>query len=245
MRCFVVALVLTIAGRVRAQTCDESCRTQARQLFEQGVESLETNADRAAELLRQSLELLPTPPTAYNLAQALQRADRPADAAKLLERLLTNQFGSLSDEERAATLFARDALRRRIATLRISLDGPDEAEARLDDVLIGVASSLEPTSFVLNPVAGTLELRTDGYRVHRQRVPLRPGETLVLHVAMQELELTTVAERPAPKRRRTGLWVGLGTVALVALAVGLGFALADRGSSDPTWGRARVGLTFD
>src|SRR5262245_35084835 len=85
-------LLFTVVSLVGCSMSDEQMKqspmNEAEQLYRQGTELLETDPDKAIELLTKSLKLNPdSPPALYNRAVAFARAGRDMEAVGDIARL--------------------------------------------------------------------------------------------------------------------------------------------------------------
>lgn len=151
-----VVLALFVAanagGRALAQAGDDAERTAAaRALFEQGMRAVDARDwETAADRLRRSLELRPSPVVGYNLALALAELGRLVEASEHL-RAVQRDSPQGSDAHRLATQRLAEVLPR-LGRLRIDVTGARRGvEVRLDgspvpDAVIGVPQPADPGS---------------------------------------------------------------------------------------------------
>jgi tetratricopeptide (TPR) repeat protein len=102
---------------------------RARELFAQGMQAYQANDfERAATLLTQVDEVLPSPEVAYNIAYCYQRMSEPERAVRYYRRYL--ETGSPTPAERAdveARIAAMEALRVRQRELTMALPPSEDA----------------------------------------------------------------------------------------------------------------------
>lgn len=102
---------------------------RARELFAQGMQAYQANDfERAASLLTQVDEVLPSPEIAYNIAYCYQRMSEPERAVRYYRRYL--ETGSPTPAERAdveARIAAMEALRVRQRELTMALPPTEDA----------------------------------------------------------------------------------------------------------------------
>jgi hypothetical protein len=132
----------------------EGNTSSARRLFKEGV----TEADRsrwpqAAELVRQSLSLRPSPVTTYNLASAYSRLGRIVEASELLQSVIWDREASPTVRDVAKALL--DSLMPQIGWLTIRVEGDPSAVALTLDSRpvtlqrVGIALPMDPGRHVL------------------------------------------------------------------------------------------------
>jgi hypothetical protein len=180
-RLSLVVLLVVGASVARAQP------NVAFELFQQGMQAMERNRfDEAVELLRASLESSARPPTAFNLALALRATGRLADASQYLERLLEGRYGDVPDSgvdearELLATIVAD------MAELRIDIDGPDDAQLRVDGALVAPAE--DGVVMRLDPGRHVVVLSASEHRTVERDVRLARGERARFTLRLERVE---------------------------------------------------------
>lgn len=123
---------------------------RARSLFERAVVLLrEGRAAEGRDLLRESLAILPTVATRYNLAVALRRTGEVTEARFLLRRLREE---GLDENQRARIDEQLQLIAAQVATLEISVEGAQErAEIEVDGISVGEAGNHTPFRIDVDP----------------------------------------------------------------------------------------------
>jgi hypothetical protein len=153
----------------------------ARRAFEQAMESMDAGLfDVAVERFRESIALEPRASTAFNLALALRGAGRVRDALDVIEGLRGGRYGALAGAQRRDVETRRREIEGDLATLRIRLDGPRDAELRIDGTLVErdpasvtLAHRVDPGAHVITASA------TDHQTAEREVTAPRGGEVEV------------------------------------------------------------------
>jgi hypothetical protein len=238
-----------LVAPAEAQQEQDSVEEQARRLFAEGVAL--ARSERWAEALsafRRSGELVPRASTSYNIANALFRVDRPADALDELDRHAANPDVQRTEE----ALKREEALRARllgaVSEVRLTIS-PADATLFVD----GRASSLEGAERVLrlNPGVHSLRIFHANYMTTLRELQLDRGShesyTVILQsgvppgpVESAALTITPANADSAPDDRkpfvkRPGFWVMIGAIVVVGAGVGVAVALT-RKSDDPQCG---------
>lgn len=212
---------------------------QARRLFEEGLALAESQ--RWAEALaafRHSAELVPRASTSFNIANALYRLDRPADALAELDRYrgmpeVQHDYVALR-REAALRALVEDA----VAEVRLAIT-PSAAEVSVDGRL-STATGFE-RRLHLNPGTHSIRIAHDGYidalrALHVERgsreaftIALRPepprfsGSLAVLPPTSSASDAAADDRRPFVKR--PGFWVMIGAIVVVGVGAGVAVAL--------------------
>lgn len=212
---------------------------RARSLFEEGLALAESQ--RWAEALsafRRSAELVPRASTSFNIANALYRLDRPADALVELDR-----HGAMPEVQRDYAALRREAALRElvktaVAEVRLAIT-PSAAEAFVDGRL-SKATGFERLLH-LNPGTHSIRITHDGYvatlrELHVERgsrgaltIALRPhtppssGSLAIIPPTSSAPEAATDDRKPFVKR--PGFWVMIGAIAVVGIGAGVAVAL--------------------
>lgn len=252
----VISFAVVIAGAPspsRAQAVDR--QAAARALFEEGVAHADAGRwNDAADRFSRAHSLRPTPEIAYNLSTALARVGHLVSAAELLRQVIDDPQATA--RVRAAAEARLAEVDRRLCHVTVHVEGAGPARVWLDGrpldaAAIGVAVAVDPGTHVL-------EVRTGARTASSRTVTLSDGkrETIVLEAPAPDLQAVrpppvlaapAVAPRAAdvvaaPPARSDGdafwrkgwFW---GTVAAVAVTVGVGALLASRsGQGDPVGG---------
>jgi hypothetical protein len=244
--CFAATLALAlspawtpVASTATAQEDKAGDPQQARRLFEEGVALAESQ--RWAEALsafRRSAELVPRASTSFNIANALYRLDRPADALVELDR-----YGELPEVQRDYAALRREAALRAlvedaVAEVRLAIT-PSAAEVFVDGRL-STATGFERLIH-LNPGTHSIRIAQDGYvatlrALHvgrgsreaftialRPRTPPSSGSLAVLPPTSSASEAAADDRKPFVKR--PGFWVMIGAIVVVGVGAGVAVAL--------------------
>lgn len=180
-RVSLIVLLVIGASAARAQP------NVAFELFQQGMAAMERNRfDEAVELLRASLESSARPPTAFNLALALRATGRLADASQVLERLLEGRYGDVAESgaDEARELLVTIAAD--MAELRVDVDGPDDAQLRVDGGLVALAEA--GVVLRLDPGRHVVVLSASEHRTVERDVRLARGERARLTLRLERIE---------------------------------------------------------
>ena len=249
----LLVLVMTLgavilgAGSARAQSTDPATTAAARSLFERGAAAADAGDHAtAADLLRRSLALRPSPVVAFNLAQALTELGHLVEASELLvqvEREATN------DALRTAAEALRAQVAPRLAHVTVLVAPADtDATVQLDGAELPAALRGTPTPVDPGPHVA-LALR-EGEEVARAEVTVaeaESGELALVVPAPAPVEIVPEIVEPeiiAPPIVTPGetdqggddtvlivVLVSVGVVAVAGLAVGLGVGLGSQGAS--------------
>ncbi len=160
----------------------------ARALFDQGRTALTTGRfAEARDLFRRSLERVPKPGSAFNLAVALRGTGEATAAVATLDQLLSGAYGPLDKSQRSEAEALRTQARADVATLRIRITSAAPATVRVD----GRATEL-PADGALSVDAGThvVEASAPGHRTAEARVDVVRGATAELRLALTPLAVT-------------------------------------------------------
>jgi len=212
---------------------------RARRLFEKGL-SLSQSA-RWAEALsafRRSAELVPRGSTSYNIANALYRLGRPADALLELDRhaAMPEVQADEAAMEREAVL--RTLLFEWVAEVRLTVT-PADAMVFVD----GGVSSLSGAERLLrlNPGTHSIRIVHEGYMSSLREIRVERGSRESYAIAlepvtpqpMESLKVIpagrTVTESASDDRKpfvkRPGFWVMIGAIVVVGVGTGVAVAL--------------------
>lgn len=225
---FAICLLLAAPG---SETVDQA---RAKRLFDAGLSAINSSDfAQARTQLRQSLELFPALPTAYNLAIAERSLGDYLTASSLLQEILAGTYGELRGKERqTASRWLRDN-EAKIAELVILCEEP-VLEIRIDD------RPVAGTRHRLNPGRVQVAVSTALGRFE-QRLSLAPGEARELVIDFAAIETPTASETERPgvieepnpiiKAESGATWWWLGAAA-VAVAAGITTFVLVRGDSD-------------
>lgn len=216
---------LAMGARVHAQAVTgERAQREARETFERGMQELQAGRYRDATLsFERSFELAPRLPTAFNWALALRGMGRALEAERLYQRVLDGDLGTLRAQDRAAVTELLAEVRAGIAELRMTIEGPEELEVRLDGIVLASRPGVhvvrvDPGERVI--VVSARDHETLERRVQASGAPLeltvtlreahdaRPG-TLVLRSNDTEARFTVLAEgEEEPRATGPSPWSG-------------------------------------
>lgn len=200
MRWFLVAVVvvsLPVVGQARAQE-EPSARavTLAREQFRLGLDAVRAGDwESARAAFQRSLDLAPRPVTVLNLAGALAQTGRLVEAAELYRRYLREAEAD-ETRQRADATRALEALERRVARLRVHVEGSAAEDAVLLDGEVLPPAALE-VEMPVDPGRRVLALRRGGEIIAERAVTLRDGRT-------QEVTLRAPAPRGDTAPRAVG-----------------------------------------
>lgn len=163
--------------------------SSAKALFLEGLEH--SRAGRAAEAVlafERSRALSERPSVLQNLAFALDRVGRYADALDVIDRFFALTDGDTRASGRAELAALRDALKQRVLVLRLTLD-PDDADLQVD----GVSRARKPGArdtymLVLDPGKHVLRVSRQGYADHEWQLVAAPGASLTDRVVLARVE---------------------------------------------------------
>lgn len=214
--------VLSAAVTAQAQSpASADLKDAAQEAFLRGVASLEEGRYvDARTAFQQSLELLPAPSTAFNLAVTYRETGEPTRAITLFDALLAGGYGEVADDWKRAVEQERATAVSQLATVQLTVEGPPESalEIRLD----GDATRQMPIK--ANPGFRILAASAPGYQEKAETLDLAPGAAVELQWSLEpgEAEDSSVWESP---------WLYVGAAAVVAGTV-VGIVLAMPGDPD-------------
>jgi hypothetical protein len=229
----------TAAAQPAAVPSDGSREQQARRLFEEGLSLAQS--ERWAEALlafQRSAELVPRASTSYNIANALYRLNRPADAWVELDRHAAMPEVQSDDAalEREAAL--RVLIYEAVAEVRLTVT-PSDAKVFID----GRGSSLEGSERLLrlNPGTHSIRVTHESYTTSLRELQLERGSresyavTLELAAppASESMKVVPAGDELAgaarddrkPFVKRPGFWVMIGAIVVVGVGTGVAVAL--------------------
>ena len=224
---------------VQAQEGDARDQATARRLFERGLSLAQSQ--RWAEALaafRRSADLVPRASTSYNIANALYRLDRPADALVELDR-----YGAMAEVQADPRALQREAglralLNEAVAKVRFAIT-PSDATLFID----GQVSSMSGFERLvrLNPGTHSLRVVREGYASAMREFRAERGSREYYSVALDRtappaseplaivLPGGSAAESAQDDRKpfvkRPGFWVMIGAIVVVGVGVGVAVAL--------------------
>jgi len=249
--CFVVTLSLAwspdwaaIGSTATAQQDTAGDTQRARSLFERGLALAESQ--RWAEALsafRRSAELVPRASTSFNIANALYRLDRPADALLELDRhsAMPEVQGDYAALRREDAL--RDLVENAVAEVRLAIT-PSAAKVFVDGRL-SKATGFERLLY-LNPGMHSMRITHDGYVSALRELQVERGGRGALTIALRPhtppasaslalIPPTSIPPTPSapeaatddrkPFVKRPGFWVMIGAIAVVGIGAGVAVAL--------------------
>lgn len=168
-----VAATPSVQGQTREQT------REARNLFEEAERAQEAGRyAEARDLYRRSLEVVPRPGSAFNLAVCLRGTGEILQSVQTFDALLGDEYGPLEAAQRSEVTRLRQEANAEVARLRIEASGADAIEIRVDGVRVEEISDGQ-----------TIEWRVN------------PGEHVVTATALQRVD---VEERLTVERGGTG-----------------------------------------
>ncbi len=239
----LAAWIFTAWALAAAPAAAQPTAERADALFAEGLQLADRGYHtRAAARFRESLEAHPSDRARYHLARALAARGRVAEAAALLRRVVLGDAPDLLVRDAAAELLRR--VERRVATLRVTVEGPldgrllllNEEPLDLDRARAGVPVDpgrhvvvvVERTGVVL--ARRTVRLRRGGEADVRLEPPPSPSA-----VALAAGGREPVAVDEAPVTSRWWFWGGIGAAAVAAAVTGIVLA-ASSGRPEPAPG---------
>jgi hypothetical protein len=170
----------------------EAQAPEARERFDAGMEALDAGRFRdAATAFERSFELEPRLPTAFNWALALRGLGEALAAERLYQRLIDGDLGTLRARDRSAVEALLVEVRATIGELRLTIEGPDVVEARLDATSIANA----PGDHVLrvDPGEHTIVVSALDHESVERRFTTVPGGAVEVAIVLRP----SVDERPS------------------------------------------------
>jgi hypothetical protein len=177
------------AQEARTDTRSDA-RTEARALFER-ADALLTHGRfaEAHELLRRSFEVLPTAPTAFNLAVAARGIGRSVEAVAWLDRLARAELGALDEARLAEVRALRVEVEREIATLSLEACGGEATTVRLDGDAWERFDGCRTFERALDAGTYVLEVSSPRHVAARRRIFVARGERV--HLALRLAPIPT------------------------------------------------------
>ena len=247
VRALYFALALSMAccstwlpGLSTASAQAETGRVErARRLFDDGLTLAKYGRwSEALSAFRRSAELVPRASTSYNIAHALYRLDRPADALEELDR-----YDDLPEVRGGGTAWERgDALRRlledAVAEVRLAIT-PATSKVFVDGQL---SSATGPQRTLrLNPGTHSIRITHETYASSSREWQLARGSRETHMIALQPqiaagpsaIAITSVSnsitDAPQDDRKpfvkRPAFWVMIGAIVVVGVGAGVAVAL--------------------
>ena len=255
VRLLHVAVVLSLAccaawaPAVSTASAQDGTATpeHARRLFQQGVKLAQS--ERWAEALsafRRSSELVPRASTSYNIANALYRLDRPADALAELDHY--DEMPEVSDDYAALGRGAalRELLDDAVAEVRLAIT-PASAQVFVDG-RHSAATGFE-RRLLLNPGTHSIRITHESYESHLRELRVERGSREAYTIALQPQTPPAPAVIPIapsgistaddaeddrkPFVKRPGFWVMIGVIAAVGVGAGVAVALLRKDDPPP------------
>jgi hypothetical protein len=176
---------------------------EARRLFERGKAAMsEGRFAEARDMLQRSLDLVPRPSAAFNLAVAYRGMGKPKEAHDVLTRLLAGQFGSVPPDKRAEAEQLKAEAQKDVAELRIVVRGATEADVRVEGASAGHVRDGQPLLVDVNPgehlVTATAKLRTPAERSVVVAAGGRANVTLTLELSREASRATLLVTSKDP-----------------------------------------------
>ncbi len=238
-----------LLGHASVVAADDE-QEEARALFDQAMEA--RTADdmaRAEELLERSLELAPSAPTAFNLAEVQMRLGRACAAADLYAALLSDDFGKLDPARTRDVRRRRGSALRRTARLTIRLSGAASAALTVDAAEATELRRTNPTVLCADVGAHRVSASADGFATAEERVTVDAGEDAEVELALTAIAaaVTTHDEVDDTDGGISPIWWVVAGVLVVGAAVAITAALVLTSGPDqvvdPVWGN-KMALHF-
>ncbi|MEM9072599.1 MAG: hypothetical protein AAGE52_29090 [Myxococcota bacterium] len=177
----VLLSLALLAGLVPASAQGQSSRRSAQELFERGVQAMNTaRFAEARDLFRRSLALYPNAGTAFNLAVALDRTGDFVDSVDLFGALLEDAYGGLrGPQEREVRRLRREA-QRHVAVVHLERPPIEGLEIRVDGELRDVES------LRVNPGEHVILATAPRYETFEETLTLERGEERTLAIELIE-----------------------------------------------------------
>jgi hypothetical protein len=245
MRMIAIRALLA-AGLVLATTsvaaADDDAE-EARALFNQAMQA--RTADdmaRAEELLERSLELEPSAPTAFNLAEVQMRLGHACAAADLYGALLGDDFGKLDPARTREVGRRQRAALRRTARLSVRLDGAPSASLTVDARDALEVSRGTPAIVCVDAGAHRVTAAAEGFATEEERFSVDAGDEHEVALTLRSIAAADVLSSDEVDEVDDGIspwWWVLAGVLVVGAAVGITVAVTAGGTDevvDPVWG---------
>lgn len=235
-----VASVLTAGGSLASAQTDAEVR-EAKKYFDLGIQLAESERwTGALAAFRRSQASVKRPSTSYNIANALYRLGRPAEAIEELDATRTEA------EAAGDTIVQRRKALRRLAEratgIVVLTIEPNDARVYVDDrprLEEGAVRRLR-----LDPGIHRLKVSQVGYEPHQGPLAVERGgrhsatiELRALPPAGATLAPTSASSQSEEDRKpfvkRPGFWVLIGVTAAAGVAIGVAIALTRDDGSVP------------
>ncbi len=241
----LIAVCLANPAPSVAQSTSENA--EARVYFEEGNRlfqqaSRATGARRIA-LLRRSLEayvdslqIVRSRNALFNAAIVLEELDRNAESFNYYSEYLRVEGLSGTDREQASK--RRDALRPKIAVLRVSSE-PEGAELWIDRKDLAPRGQT-PIEVAISPGKHRVFVEKEGHVPAERELEMVRGEATVLELTLESIPVEPVveviperpSEQPEKKPRLRNAAIGTAASTVATAAVGLGLSLKARSLRD-------------
>ena len=228
---FASAIVFAAASPLAAQDASPAETEEARRLFGEGIEALESEAwEIASQAFERSYELVPRASTLLNLATAQAELGQVLEAVESYRRFLAEADRRQLRRHRREAERAIAELEPRIAHVSVSIPDLEEGDVvRLDNEPLPMAAM--DLELPMSPGLHVLEVRRVDDDIGRLELVLVEGEHRGVTLVIQPREPVAppILEAPPEESDDTGIWVGVGIgagVAAIALGVVLGVVLA-------------------
>jgi tetratricopeptide (TPR) repeat protein len=170
---------LFVASAASAQEAD------ARRLYERGSAAYQAGRHaEAVDYFQQSLDLARNAGTAFELANALRFAGRPVAAVETFDGLLDGEFGAISNAQRQEVGRLRRETLSETALVVVAIEGPSEAEVRVDGDPSGTVAARSPLEVRVDPGDHVVRVAAPRYLVAEERLALRRGERRAIEVEL-------------------------------------------------------------
>jgi hypothetical protein len=231
-RLLALALALCANSQPAGAADPAPDREQAEALFERGKQAMSVGSfAEARELLQRSLELVPRPSAAFNLAVALRGMGRPKQSADVLSRLRTGQFGALPADKRSDVENLERAVRRDIAHVTVAASGASHVEVRIDGVRVASIEAGRVVTIEVDPGERVLSLSAKLKDSVERKLLLAPGGKRSVSVQLVPSRAALDGERSRSVLASPWFWAG--SVTLVVGAVVGGYLLLQDRQRDP------------
>lgn len=158
---------------------------EAKAQFDRGRTALSTGRfAEARDRFRESLELAPRAPTAFNLAIALRGTGEPVEAVSVFEALLAGRYGDLSKNQRTELAQLLEATRQEVAVLELRISGAPSAELRLDGRQIGTLDEGASLRRDVDPGAHVVIATAPRRELAERRIDIPRGGTAALTIEL-------------------------------------------------------------
>ncbi len=234
---FTTPLVAQSSSSTPSAAPSMSNLDRARTRFDRGVELYRTGAYGAALVeFKRTYELAPNPKVLYNIGQTCYQLADFAGALDAFEKYM--RLSDLAPEKRAETATEIEKLRGLVAKVQVIIN-EDDAEVRLDDVVVGTSPISQP--IIVNTGRHRVSVSKNGRQPVSKTIDLASSEQATLRVELSPApDASSLSSSPAgtaesSSQAESGTsipWIGWGiTAALAAGAVTTGI-LASKSASD-------------